>query len=337
MEFKSCLLESVVNLKNNFWKNKKVFITGYEGFLGSWLTKTLLSYKADIVGLDIRTHRKKTILSEKELARIKIIKGSVENFSLISKIIKENKVGFVFHLAAKSLVGYCFHKPLKAFSVNIKGTWNILEACRDRNFVKGIIIASSDKAYGSHRKLPYKEHFPLLGDRPYDVSKSCADLLANAYFHTYKLPVYRTRCGNIYGPGDFNFSRIIPATIKTAVNNKTLLIRSDGKFVRDYIHAKDIVNGYLMLGQKMADSDLVQGSLNLSNERPMSVLEIVTLIYNLMGKEAKYKILNQAQHEIKKQYLSSDKAKRLLGWRPQYTLEEALRETIEWYTNYLER
>ena len=321
----------------DFWKNKKVFITGYEGFLGSWLAKTLLERKANVIGLDILTHRKRIMLSKKELAQIKIVKGSVENFSLISKIVKENKIEFIFHLAAKSLVGYCLSNPLRGFSTNIRGTWNILEACRGLEFIKGIIIASSDKAYGSHKTLPYKEGFSLSGDHPYDVSKSCADLIANTYFYTYKLPVSITRCGNIFGPGDFNFSRIVPDAIRTAIKKRKLVIRSDGKFVRDYIYIKDIIDGYLILGKAMAKSGISGQSFNFSNENPMMVLQIVNLIYELMDKEPDYKILNQAQYEIKKQYLSSKKAKRLLVWKPKYVLEDALKETIDWYRTYLGR
>ncbi len=326
-------------MRNEFWENKRVFITGYEGFLGSWLARTLLAQKANIIGLDILTRRKKTILSRKELARIKIIKGSVENFSLISKIVKENKVEFIFHLAAKSLVGYCLDNPLKGFSTNIKGTWNILEACRgkDLKFLKGIIIASSDKAYGSHKNLPYKESFSLAGIHPYDVSKSCADLLANTYFYTYKLPLCVTRCGNVFGPGDFNFSRVIPDTIRTSIKDKRLLIRSNGKYVRDYIYVKDVIGGYLTLGEAMIKSRVLGESFNFSNERPLSVLEVVKLIYRLMDKKPNYEVLNHARYEIKRQYLSSGKAKRLLGWKPRSALEDGLRETIAWYREHLGR
>lgn len=316
---------------SNFWRNKRVLITGYEGFLGSWLTRVLLEHKAKITGLDILTHRRETLLTKKDLAQIKVIKGSVENHKLLSKIVKNNKIEFIFHLAAKSLVGYCFKNPLKAFSVNIKGTWSILEACRGIDYINGIIIASSDKAYGSHENLPYKEDFSLLGRNPYDVSKSCADLLAQSYFCAYKLPVCVTRCGNIYGPGDYNFSRIIPDTIRAIFKNETLKIRSDGSFIRDYVYIEDIVNAYLLIGEKMAKLRLYGETFNFSNETPISVLNLVRTIYEIVGKKPYYKVLNKADCEIVNQYLCAKKARRVLGFKSNYTLNEGLKKTVSWY------
>lgn len=320
-------------MTNKFWKSKKVLITGYEGFVGSHLTKILLKRGAEVCGLDIITNRKKTILSDEELHKVKIIKGSVEDFSFLSKIVKENKIEFIFHLAAKSLVGYCFQKPVRAFSTNIKGTWNILEASRNNDRIKAIVIASSDKAYGSHRRLPYKENTPLSGPHPYDVSKSCADLIACMYYHTYGLPAGVTRCGNIFGPGDFNLSRIVPDTIRSIVQNKTLIIRSDGKFTRDYVYVDDIVNGYILLAEKMQRLKLSGEAFNFSNENPTSVLELVRIIYKICGKEPDYKILNEVKYEIRHQYLSSEKARSALGWGAKHNLEEGLKITINWYKN----
>lgn len=324
-------VESMVNMANDFWRNKNVLITGYEGFLGSHLTRTLLNCGAIVCGLDIHIRRKQTILSGKELAKVKIIKGSVENFSLVSEIIKKHKIEFIFHLAAKSLVGECLREPIKALSTNIRGTWNVLEASRNSNTIKVIVIASSDKAYGSHTKLPYKENASLSGSHPYDVSKSCADLIAHTYYNTYGLPVVVTRCGNIFGPGDFNFSRIIPDAVRSAIMNKKLIIRSDGKFIRDYIYVDDVVNAYLSLSEKFQRLKLDGNAFNFSYEKPISVLELVKIIYYLTGKELNYKILDQAKYEIKKQYLLSKKAKEILGWKPRFTLEEGLKKTIGWY------
>ncbi len=317
--------------KDNFWRNKKVLITGYEGFLGSHLTRTLLNYGAKICGLDIKTRRKQTILSSKELKRVNIIKGSVENFSLVSKIINENKITFVFHLAAKALVNECLENPVRGFATNIKGTWNILEAARNNNTIKAIIIASSDKAYGSHKNLPYKEDFSLCGNHPYDVSKSCADLIAHTYFYTYNLPVSVTRCGNIYGPGDFNFSRIVPDAIRAVLKDKTLIIRSDGKFTRDYVYVDDIVNGYVTLAEKMQKLKLFGEAFNFSDEKPISVLELVKKIYKMSDKKPNYKILGKAKYEIKNQSLSAKKARKVLRWKPKHSLEEGLKEAINWY------
>lgn len=324
-------------MENRFWKNKRVLITGYEGFLGSWLTKTLLTFQAKVTGIDIVTGRKKTVLSKAELAKVNIIKGSVENLSLLRQTIAENKPEFIFHLAAKSLVGDCLKNPLKGFSVNIKGTWNVLAAARESFYPKGIIIASSDKAYGSHKNLPYKEDFSLSGNHPYDVSKSCADLLANTYFHTYGLPVSVTRCGNIFGPGDFNFSRLVPDCIRSALNDKPFLIRSNGKFLRDYIYVKDVVGAYLTLAEKITRKEIKGEPFNFSDENPLSVLQLSRQIYRILGQEPNYKILDQAEYEIKKQYLSAAKARRLLKWKAKYSLDQGLKETIAWYKGFLRR
>jgi len=322
-------------MDSKFWKNKNVLITGYEGFLGSNLTKALLDLRANIYGLDILTHRKRTILSKNDFHNISIIKGSVEDFSLVAKIIKRNKIEIIFHLAAKSLVGQGLQRPLRTFSTNIKGTWNILEASRQNNSVKAIVIASSDKAYGSHKNLPYREDAPLKGIHPYDVSKSCADLISYAYYHTYNLPVAVTRCGNIYGPGDFNFSRIIPDAIRCALSGNTLLIRSNGRFIRDYIFVGDIVNGYILLAEKLQKLNLGGEAFNFSDENPISVIELVKRIYKIVGKEKNYKILNQARFEIKRQYLASSKARRVLSWKPKIALSVGLRKTVAWYLRFL--
>ena len=321
-------------MSNRFWKDKNVLITGYEGFLGSWLSKTLLKSKANIFGLDILTHRKETILTSEDLQHIYITKGSVENYSLVSNIIEKNKIELIFHLAAKALVGECLNNPLKSFSTNIKGTWNILEISRNCNTIKAIIIASSDKAYGNNKNLPYREDFPLMGNHPYDVSKSCADLLASTYFHTYGLPVCITRCGNIYGLGDFNFSRIVPDTMLSIAKRKSLVIRSDGKFTRDYVYIEDIVRGYILLAENLQKLMLSGEAFNFSNESPISVLELVKKIYQLDNRKVNCEILNQVRAEIKDQYLSAKKAKKVLGWKSKYTLEEGLKKTIKWYKNY---
>jgi len=328
-------MESMGKIMNtNFWKGKRVLITGYEGFVGSWLSRTLLKKGANVFGVDIKTYRKETILTAGELNLIKIIKGNVENFGLVFNTIKQNDIEIIFHLAARSLVGDCLENPLRTFKTNIQGTWNILEASRITKSVKTIVIASSDKAYGEHKKLPYKEETPLQGNHPYDVSKSCADLITQMYFHTFGLPVVITRCGNIYGPGDFNFSRLIPDAIRCALLDKTFLIRSDGKFIRDYIYIEDVINGYILLVEKFEKMKLAGESFNFSNEKPISVLTLVKKIYKILQKKPNYRILNETKYEIKHQYLSSKKAKRILGWLPEYSVEEGLKEIIRWYKNY---
>ena len=322
-------------IDKNFWKNKKILITGYEGFLGSNLTKKLTSFGTDVVGLDIKTRRKETILNDSDYQNIVVVKGDVSDYHLVKKIISQCKIEIVFHLAAEAIVNECFQNPRKTFNSNIKGTWELLEACRNSKTVKSIVVASSDKAYGSHKKLPYKEDAPLQGNHPYDVSKSCADLIAHTYFHTYGLPVAITRCGNIYGPGDFNFSRIVPDAIRCALTGKQLLIRSDGKFIRDYVFVEDIVNGYIMLAEQLPKKNLGGEAFNFSDENPITVIELVNKIYEVIGKKPNYKILNQAKYEIKKQYLSSLKARKILKWKPEYSLLEGLEETINWYKNFI--
>jgi len=322
-------------MRNNFWKNKRVLVTGYEGFLGSHLVNALIARGALVTGLDIKTHRKETIFTRAILKRIKVVRGSVENYRLLLKILKQNRIGYVFHLAATSIVGEALRGPLKAFSTNIEGTWNVLEACRKHKGIKGVIIASSDKAYGIHNKLPYQEDASLCGSHPYDVSKSCADLLANTYYRTYNLPVCVTRCGNIYGPGDFNFSRIFPDALRCALTGKTLYIRSNGKFTRDYIYVSDIVNGYLMLAEKLNRLKLAGEAFNFSDESPITVIGLVKKIYKAVGAKENHKILNQAKYEIPHQYLASRKARKILRWKPQVSFEQGLKETMIWYKKLL--
>jgi len=320
-------------MNKHFWRGRSVLITGFAGFLGSNLTKALVYGGAKVVGLDIKVRRKETILTVADYRRMTIIKGSVTNYRLLEDILTRKKINVVFHLAAEAIVGRCHNNPRRTFSVNVKGTWNILEACRNSKTVKSIVIASSDKAYGSHKKLPYMEDAPLIGNHPYDVSKSCADLIAYTYFHTYGLPVAVTRCGNIYGPGDFNFSRIIPNAMQCIKNNKTLLIRSDGRFVRDYVYVDDIVEGYILLAEKLEAQQLAGQAFNFSIENPITVQELLKQIDGVGVRYGKleYKILNAAEYEIKKQYLSSAKARNILGWKPKHNLSQGLQKTISWY------
>ncbi|MDP2922789.1 MAG: GDP-mannose 4,6-dehydratase [Candidatus Omnitrophota bacterium] len=319
---------------DNFWKNKWVLVTGYEGFLGSHLTETLLNRGAKIIGLDKTYNRPNPILSNIR-KDINYKKGNVINLKLVKDIIDKYKPQIIFHLAAETIVSAALRNPLNTFKSNIQGTWNLLDSCRGKNFVEAIVVASSDKAYGKHNTLPYKENYALMGEYPYDVSKSCTDLLSRSYFRTYGLPVCTTRCGNIYGPGDFHFSRIIPDVLRSIIKEKPLLIRSDGKFIRDYIYVKDIVGGYLLLAEKMPQAKLYGEAFNFSGENPISVLELVKKIYQLAGTKPNYKILNKVKYEIKYQYLSSKKARKILGWKAKYTLEEGLRKTINWYKTHL--
>ncbi|HQP91646.1 MAG TPA: GDP-mannose 4,6-dehydratase [Candidatus Omnitrophota bacterium] len=323
-----------VKLKNDFWKGKRVLVTGYEGFLGSNLTRRLLSLGSRVVGIDKKVFRKDTILDRSDYRKFSVVKCDVANYKKLLRIIKDNKIDIVFHLAAEAIVGKCHTTPLKAFSSNICGTWNALEASRLCGSVSSVVIASSDKAYGSHKKLPYSEDHALTGRHPYDASKSCADMLAQSYFHTFRLPVAITRCGNIFGPGEFNFSRIVPGTIYSALKGKAVDIRSDGHFTRDYIYIDDIVAGYILLAEKLVQKELAGEAFNFSNEKPMEVIEVVRSIYDILGKEPKYRILNIAKFEIKDQYLCSAKAKRILGWKPEFTFKKGVENSIVWYKSH---
>ncbi|MFH1848040.1 MAG: NAD-dependent epimerase/dehydratase family protein [Candidatus Omnitrophota bacterium] len=317
-------------MSSDFWKGKKILITGHEGFLGSWLTKTLLGRGARVIGLDKVKNRPVSAL--KGLRKdILCIKGDVSNLSLVNKVIKKYRPQFIFHLAAEAIVGEANKNPVGAFKSNIEGTWNVLEASRGKKFIRAIVAASSDKAYGSHEKLPYSESAALKGAHPYDASKSCADILAYTYFNTYRVPVCVTRCGNIYGGGDFHYSRLVPDAMRCAITGKTLLIRSDGKFIRDYIYVGDIVRAYILLAEKMVKRGIYGEAFNFSNERPLSVLALVKKIYRIAGRKPDYRILGKAKYEIKRQTLSAKKARRILGWSPAYSLEEGLEPTMEWY------
>jgi CDP-glucose 4,6-dehydratase len=318
-----------------YWANKKVLVTGHEGFLGSWLTRTLVENGAQVVGIDKVLNRPVSVLNGFR-NKFKAIKGNVDNLELLKKIIKQHKPEVIFHLAAQAIVHEANQDPIECFRSNIQGTWNILEAARGQKFIESIIVASSDKAYGSHKKLPYTEKYALQGDHPYDVSKSCADLICYTYFHSYQVPVMVTRCGNIYGGGDYNLSRIVPGAVISALKSQPLIIRSNGKFTRDYNYVEDIVSAYLVLAQKAKKLNLYGQAFNFSDEFPISVLDLFKKISKLASKKVlPPKILNRAHLEIMHQSLSSLKARRVLGWRPQYSLSEGLIKTIAWYKEHI--
>ncbi len=308
-------------------------VTGHEGFLGSNLVKRLIGSGCRITGIDLVSSRPLSVLAglRSEFAHIR---GDISNFNLTERIIKSKRPNIIFHLAAEAVVGKAKRNPVRTFRSNIEGTWNLLEACRGRGFVEAIVVASSDKAYGSKAELPYTEEMSLEGLQPYDASKSCEDIIARAYHRSYGLPVCVIRCGNIYGPGDYNFSRLIPDAIRCLIKGEGLAIRSDGTYTRDYVYVDDIVEGYILLAEKMKRLRIYGGAFNLSNERPLSVMEVFEKIKEAFGGSVKRpKVLNVAQDEIKDQYLSSKKARRLLGWRPRYTIEKGLQRTIYWYEN----
>jgi CDP-glucose 4,6-dehydratase len=321
-------------MADKFWKNRNVFVTGCTGLLGSWLTRALVERGAVVCGLV------RDLVPESNLNRsgfdqkINIVRGEIEDYLLLERVINEYEVDTVFHLAAQTIVTIANRNPLSTFEANIKGTWNLLEACRRSPLVTRIVAASSDKAYGDQETLPYTESAPLQGGHPYDVSKSCADLLCAMYYGTYNLPVCVTRCGNFYGGGDLNFNRIVPGAIRSLLDNRAPVIRSDGTLVRDYIYIEDVVEAYLLLAQNMERPEIRGQAFNFSNETRLTVLELVNTIIKLMGAGIEAVIRSNAPNEIRHQYLSAVKARELLGWKPHYTLEQGLEKTIAWYKDF---
>ena len=320
----------------DFWQLRNVFITGCSGFLGYWLTERLVEQGAHVVGLVRDCVPQSSLYRYKLNERITVVRGTVEDYPLLERILNEYEIDTVFHLAAQTIVEIANRSPLSTFETNIKGTWNLLEACRRLHpLVKRIVVASSDKAYGTQEKLPYEEDSPLKGAHPYDVSKTCADLIASAFVETFNLPVCITRCGNFYGGGDLNFNRLVCGTIRSVVHGQPIVIRSDGTPKRDYIYIKDAVSAYCTLAEKMEALNVFGEAFNFSTGKPMSVLEVITLLLKLMEKsDHPVKMLNQSRGEIKDQYLSISKAESILNWSPHYSLEAGLRETIDWYHSF---
>ncbi|MGG1131417.1 GDP-mannose 4,6-dehydratase [Bacillus velezensis] len=321
----------------SFWKNKNVFVTGCTGLLGSCLVKELIDQGANVTGLVRDTVPKSNLYQGEQVKQMNIVQGALEDLDVIERALGEYEIDTVFHLAAQAIVGVANRNPISTFEANILGTWNILEACRRHPLIKRVIVASSDKAYGDQPTLPYDENMPLQGKHPYDVSKSCADLLSHTYFNTYGLPVCITRCGNLYGGGDLNFNRIIPQTIQLVLNGEAPEIRSDGTFIRDYFYIEDAVEAYLWLAEKMEELNLAGEAFNFSNEIQLTVLELVEKILKAMDSDLKPKVLNQGSHEIKHQYLSAEKARKLLNWTPAHTIDEGLEKTIEWYKAFFQK
>lgn len=320
-----------------FWKGRRVFVTGASGIVGAWLVKELLALNAYVVALVRDADPQSEFFRSGDYKRTSIVNGQLEDFSTLERAINEHEVDVVFHLAAQPIVGVAHRYPLQTFEANIRGSYNLLEACRIHSqSVKRVIIASSDKAYGTQPVLPYLEEMPLQGHYPYEVSKSCTDLIAQSYYYTYNMPVAIARCGNIYGGGDLNWSRIIPATIRSFLNNERPVVRSDGTFIRDYIYVKDVAHAYMRLAECMEEEQVRGHAFNFSPERAISVLELVAILQRLMQCEhLAPDILNLAQGEIHSQYLSAARAQRVLNWKPQYSLEVGLAETVGWYREFL--
>jgi CDP-glucose 4,6-dehydratase len=324
---------------SDFWNGRHVFVTGAPGFVGSNLTKLLVDRGARTVCLQRDETHPNSLDALGLRDRVTTVRGDLQDLGLLRRVLNEYEIDAVFHLAAQAIVGAANRSPISTFESNIRGTYMLLEACRLSETVNRVVVASSDKAYGSNPTLPYKEDFPLQGVFPYDVSKSCTDLLARSFAVTYDLPVVVTRSANIYGPADLNLSRIIPGTIISVLRNEDPVIRSDGTPVREFVHTNDVCSAYLMLAEKM---ELVGGdAFNIGTNESVKILDLTNKIIDLAGASNRLKpnvlLQDKIKHEIDAQYLSADKIRERTGWTSTVSLDDGLRQTIEWYTQNLDR
>lgn len=316
----------------SFWARRRVFVTGGTGFLGGWLIAELLERGAEVVALVRDGAPRSMAVREGLLDRVETVRGSITDFDLLRRTVAEYEVETIFHLAAQAIVGVAKRDPVGTLEANVRGTWQLLEAARG-SAVGQIVVASSDKAYGASSNLPYLESHPMDGRYPYDVSKSCADLICRMYAETFGVPVAVTRCGNLFGGGDLNFSRTVPGVIRSTLAGERFVIRSDGRYVRDFIYVRDAVQAYLLLAERLAARrELAGQAFNFSMEMQVTVLDLVHRVLDLMGRpELTPVVQNTATSEIREQYMSAEKARRELAWRPLWTLDEGLSETIAWY------
>ena len=330
-------LEGVgVSANPQFWRDRSVLVTGATGLVGSWLTRSLVDAGADVVCLVRDWVPQSELVRAGTLDRVKVVRGDICDRDAMERAVGEYETGVVIHLAAQTIVGIANRNPISTFESNIQGTWNLLEACRRTGGVRSIVVASSDKAYGDQEVLPYNEDTPLAGRHPYDVSKSCADLIAQTYAQTYGLPVAVTRCGNFYGGGDLNWNRIVPGTVRAALRGQRPVIRSDGHYIRDYFYVEDGAAAYLLLAEQLHEREELKGlAFNFSLETEVSVLELVNRVLRAMGSDVEPLVLNHASNEIRRQSLDASRARRMLGWKPLFTLDEGIERTIAWYREFL--
>ncbi len=332
------LTQFLTDERKAFWRNRRVFVTGGFGLLGSTIIETLDTCGAHIVALQRDLVPSSRLLETEAIHRVTIVRGDFEDYETVYRTLHEYEIESIFHVGAQPIAPIANRAPLPTLRANIMGTVNVLESARLTPSVKRVLVASSDKAYGPQPVLPYTEEASLRGNHPYDVSKSCTDLIALMYHNTFKLPVCVTRCGNLYGPGDLNFSRIIPDTIVKALTGRPVEIRSDGLFIRDYFFVKDAAMAYITLAEHMDRPEIVGQAFNFSTGNCLNVLQVVDKILETVGRpDLKPIVLNQAKAEIHDQTLSSEKAHRLLQWNTRYTIEEGMKETVEWYKNYLSK
>jgi len=321
-------------------KNKNILVTGGAGFVGSHLVEKLLEKKAKVFVVDINFDKRSYFFTKNLDKKVKVINLNICDYEKLQNLVKKFRIDFIFHLAAQSLVDVGYRDPKGTLGNNILSTINVLEIVRLNKNIKGVIVASSDKAYGkikppttNRQSLKYKETDPLSGDHPYETSKSATDLISTTYYKTYKTPVVITRFGNIYGEGDLNFSRIIPGIMRSLVTGDQLLVRSNGKYIRDYLYVKDVVDGYLLLTENI---DKVKGeAFNFGSKETLSVLELIKLVEKTLNKKIKYKILNVAQNEIPYQSLNYSKIKKLFDWKPKEKIILTVKKTLSWYNKII--
>jgi CDP-glucose 4,6-dehydratase len=322
-------------MNTEFWLDRPVFVTGATGLVGSWLVKQLVAAGADVICLVRDWIPQSELVQSNLFSQVKVVRGDIRDYATLERCLGEFEIDTVIHLAAQTIVTIANRNPLSTFEANIAGTWNLLEACRRSPRVKQIVVASSDKAYGDQEKLPYDEATPLQGQHPYDVSKSCSDLIAHTYAVSYGLPVAITRCGNFYGGGDLNWNRIVPGTIRSVLRGQPPVIRSDGEFIRDYFYVEDGANAYMVLAEKLAENPSLKGeAFNFSNELQISVKDLVSKILKIMQSDFQPEIRNEVSNEIRHQYLSAQKARMMLSWSPLFTLDQGLGYTIKWYQDF---
>lgn len=329
-----CGWATVRSKHKEFWRGRRVLVTGCTGFVASWLSDALCKLQAVVVGIDHQTPPTSNFRLLGLDARINLVIGSVTDLFLVQRLINENAVEAVFHLAAQAIVGVANRSPISTFDSNIRGTYTLLEACRSVETVRAVVVASSDKAYGVHQQLPYREDFPLNPLYPYDVSKACEDMIARCYYHTYGLPACVTRFANIYGGGDLNFSRIVPDTMRSIVLDRAPVIRSDGTPQRDFLYISDAVDLYLTLAENAGRSGVAGEAFNAGSGAPISMLDLVRRAITSSGKShLKPDVQGKAkpEGEIDSQYLDPAKAKDVLGWAPEIGLESGLATTYQWY------
>jgi CDP-glucose 4,6-dehydratase len=322
-----------VGLNGAYWAGRTVLVTGAAGLLGGWVVDRLAREGATTIGLDIAWSRT-TLLGDRDDFRR--VDGDVRDRETLDSLLRTEGIDTVFHLAAQALVGVANDDPVGTFEHNVLGTWATLDACRANPAVSSIVVASSDKAYGDHNGEPYVESMPLLARHPYAASKTCTDVIAQTYAETYRLPVAITRCGNMYGGGDTEWSRIVPGTIRSVLRDERPVIRSDGRYVRDYFYVEDAADGVLALAEAVAKREELGGeAFNFAAEEHADVIEIVTRILDLTASNLEPVVRNEAVHEIRDQRVSAEKAHNVLGWRAAHSLDDGLRSTIDWYRSHL--